>query len=117
MGILVCPSCAKKLKASLEMLGRNVRCPACQHVFAVTQIAEAPGAETPEQSQGVTQRPRQNLPPAPPPEPEPRYEERLPLEQRPSDDQDDWSRPARRDRPWSRRGSRYEYEDDEDDDE
>src|SRR5262249_31049941 len=47
---LNCPSCNRLVRVPDELLGRQVRCPACQNVFT-TQFGEAP-ATTPRDQEG-----------------------------------------------------------------
>src|SRR5216683_2170695 len=44
--IIDCPACSRKLRVPGELLGRQVRCPTCEHQFQAAAAPGAPPAET-----------------------------------------------------------------------
>src|SRR5262245_29548998 len=54
--VAVCSECSAKVRVSPEALGKNVRCPVCQGVFAAVPLVEVV-AETPTGSQQVSRQP------------------------------------------------------------
>src|SRR5712691_2249441 len=50
-----CPKCGRELKVPDELLGKKVKCPACQSVFitAVEEEPAAPKRASPESQEGI----------------------------------------------------------------
>ena len=81
MAIVVnCPNCGRNLRVPDDLLGKDVKCPACESVFTAAATSSSPGeaAAVPERPAAVQERPA------------PDYDEPYPEEQ---------DRPARRGRP------------------
>src|SRR5438093_1489842 len=62
---VTCPSCERPLRVPDELLGQQIKCPACEHTFVATASGVAAGPEGPSRPAGPAEAVREQ-PPAPP---------------------------------------------------
>jgi hypothetical protein len=105
--VIVCTSCQRKLRVPDNLLGKKVKCPACQNSFTAAAEEEIPTVEPEEE---VRVQKRKPMPPPPKREPEK-------PKPRPVDEDDDGKGYAFQKEPPPPPREEYEDEEDEEEDE
>jgi hypothetical protein len=110
---VVCPSCAARLGAPDQLIGKKVKCPKCQSPIAVPNPADADGFEVVDDAPPRRSAPVKAVaarPARPAVADEEDDDDDRPRKRRPARDEDDDDEPVR---PKSRRAARDEEEDEE----